>query len=150
MWHNFRMRKFRRKQTNHGQNNRQHATKQMRQNTGNYSDFNGFVFHNIKSFLVSPTGMLATLQNCAWAQPAYSRPPFCCGSNLCHRFASCWYPQQESNLYQGFRKPSFYPVELWGQRTIFYSQILILQVVIMTVIMPWQKNKKERDIWEAD
>ena len=26
-----------------------------------------------------------------------------------------WYPQQESNLYQRFRKPLFYPVELWGQ-----------------------------------
>ena len=32
-----------------------------------------------------------------------------------------WHPQQESNLYQRFRKPLFYPVELWGQRTIFYS-----------------------------
>ena len=25
-----------------------------------------------------------------------------------------WCPQQESNLHQRFRKPPFYPVELWG------------------------------------
>lgn len=29
-----------------------------------------------------------------------------------------WYPQRESNPHQGFRKPLFYPVELWGQ--VFY------------------------------
>lgn len=30
-----------------------------------------------------------------------------------------WYPQQESNLHQRFRKPPFYPVELWGRTQIF-------------------------------
>lgn len=73
--------------------------------------------------LVSPTGILRHLAKLRCAQLAYARPPFCGGSNLCHMFDSCWYPQQESNLYQGFRKPPFYPVELWGQCTIFYSHI---------------------------
>ena len=58
-----------------------------------------------------------------------------------------WYPQQESNLYQGFRKPLFYPVELWGHTTIFYSFILILQVAFPPCIIP---PKKGRVSWEAD
>ena len=30
-------------------------------------------------------------------------------------FVFSWYPQRESNPHQGFRKPLFYPVELWGR-----------------------------------
>ena len=133
MRNKFCVREFRCKQTDNRQHNRQHATKQVWQNARDNSDFNGFVFHfcYVRSIMVSPTGMLRHLVKLRVRATGV--------------LPSCWYPQQESNLYQGFRKPSFYPVELWGQRTIFYSQILILQVVFTVCIIPRVTNyKRER------
>ena len=49
---------------------------------------------------------------------------------ILHVFAFFWYPQPESNQHLILRRNLFYPIELWGQVRIFYSQILILQVIL--------------------
>lgn len=64
----------------------------MRDNTCNYSNFYSFVLH---------------------------------GMYYKYIFVVCklviWRPQQDSNLHLILRRNLFYPVELWGRQSVFYS-----------------------------